>query len=63
MSASLAPPQAVSTMARSSRRFGRKMPGVSTKMICEAPSIAMPRMMARVVCTLWVTIEILAPTS
>ena len=33
-SASLAPPQAVVTMARSSRRCGRKMPGVSTKTIC-----------------------------
>jgi hypothetical protein len=30
----VAPLQAVDTMARSSRRFGAKMPGVSTKMIC-----------------------------
>ena len=36
-SASPAPPQAASTMARSSRRFGAKMPGVSTKTICAAP--------------------------
>ena len=63
MSASCAPPQAVATMARSSRRCGAKMPGVSTKMICAAPSIAMPRTSARVVCTLCVTIETLAPTS
>jgi hypothetical protein len=63
MSASRAPPQAVVTMARSSRRFGRKMPGVSTKTIWVSPWVAMPRTMARVVCTLWVTIDTLAPTS
>ena len=34
-SASCAPLQAVETMARSSRRLGRKMPGVSTRMICD----------------------------
>jgi hypothetical protein len=39
------------------------MPGVSTKTICAAPWVAMPRTMARVVCTLWVTIDTLAPTS
>jgi len=35
---------------------------VSTKTICASPSIATPRMRARVVCTLWVTMETLAPT-
>ncbi len=30
-----APAQAAATMARSSRRFGAKMPGVSTKMSCD----------------------------
>ena len=50
-------------MARSSRRFGAKMPGVSTKMICAAPSSAMPRTSVRVVCTLRETIVTLAPTS
>jgi hypothetical protein len=62
-SASPAPPQAEVTMARSSRRRGLKMPGVSTKMICARPSIAMPRTSARVVCTLRETIETFAPTS
>ena len=38
-SASCAPLQAVVTMARSSRRFGAKMPGVSTKMSCDLPSM------------------------
>ena len=47
----------------SSRRFGLKMPGVSTKTICALSCVAMPRTMARVVCTLWVTIDTLAPTS
>ncbi len=41
---------------------GRNRPGVSTKTICACPSIATPRMRVRVVCTLWVTIETLAPT-
>ncbi len=50
-------------MARSSRRRGLKMPGVSTKTICASSWVAMPRTMARVVCTLWVTIDTLAPTS
>src|SRR5690625_987773 len=62
ISASSAPAQAAETMARSSRRLGRKRPGVSTKMIWDEPSIAMPRMRLRVVCTLCVTIEIFAPT-
>src|SRR6202045_507460 len=50
-------------MARSSRRRGEKIPGVSTKMSCAAPSMAMPRTSVRVVCTFGVTMEILAPTS
>src|SRR5580704_12096152 len=50
-------------MARSSRRRGEKIPGVSTKISCAAPSMAMPRTSVRVVCTFGVTIEILAPTS
>ncbi len=50
-------------MARSSRRRGEKMPGVSTKMSCASPSMAMPRMIARVVCTFGLTIVTLAPTS
>src|SRR5580693_3324602 len=50
-------------MARSSRRRGEKIPGVSTKMSCAAPSMAMPRTRVRVVCTFGVTMEILAPTS
>ena len=35
-------------MARSSRRFGANMPGVSTKTICALPSTAIPRTEARV---------------
>src|SRR5580700_1253904 len=50
-------------MARSSRRRGEKIPGVSTKISCAAPSMAMPRTNVRVVCTFGVTMEILAPTS
>src|SRR4051812_48601187 len=61
-SASPAPPQAEVTMARSSRRFGAKMPGVSTKMICDGPSSAMPRTSVRVVCTLRETIDTFEPT-
>src|SRR3974390_206141 len=61
-SASCAPLQAVVTMARSSRRFGAKMPGVSTKISCALPSNAMPRIIARVVCTLCETIVTLEPT-
>ena len=63
MSASLAPPHAVVTIARSSRRFGAKMPGVSISTSCAVSTIAMPRTSARVVCTLRLTIETLAPTS
>src|SRR5262249_2940488 len=62
-SASWAPAQAVVTMARSSRRLGKKMPGVSTKISCASPSVAMPRMSARVVCPLCDTIVTLVPTS
>ena len=50
-------------MARSSRRLGAKMPGVSMKTICASPSVTTPRICARVVCALWVTIETLVPTS
>src|SRR4051794_670056 len=50
-------------MARSSRRFGAKIPGVSMKTSCEPSAIAMPRSSARVVCTLWDTIATLLPTS
>ncbi len=49
-------------MARSRRRRGLNRPGVSTKTSCACPSIATPRIRARVVCTLWVTIETFAPT-
>ena len=63
ISASLAPPQAVVTIAVSSRRRGLKMPGVSTKTICALSCVAMPRTIARVVCTLCVTIDTFAPTS
>ena len=62
-SASCAPLHAVDTIARSSRRFGEKIPGVSTKMICALFSITMPRISARVVCTLRETIVTLEPTS
>src|ERR1041385_3806364 len=62
-SASCAPPHAVVTMARSSRRRGEKMPGVSTKISCASPSAAMPRIRARVVCTLRDTMVTLEPTS
>src|SRR6185369_18080087 len=63
MSASPARSQAEVNMARSRRRFGWKMPGVSTRMTCDGPIKAMPRTGPRVVCALWVTIETLAPTS
>src|SRR5258708_1642890 len=62
-SASCAPLQAVDTMARSSLRLGRKIPGVSTRMICALFSITMPRINARVVGTLRETIVTLEPTS
>src|ERR1700730_7871636 len=61
-SASCAPLHAVDTMARSSLRLGRKMPGVSTRMIWALLSITMPRISARVVCTLRETIVTLEPT-
>src|SRR5262249_33506857 len=63
MSASCAPVQADVTMARSSRRRGAKIPGVSTNTSCDLPSIAMPRTSVRVVCTFELTIVTLAPTS
>src|SRR5450432_1363862 len=50
-------------MARSSLRLGRKIPGVSTRMIWALLSITMPRISARVVCTLRETIVTLEPTS
>src|SRR6266403_1182007 len=50
-------------MARSSLRLGRKIPGVSTRMIWALFSITMPRISARVVCTLRETIVTLEPTS
>src|SRR5665811_518179 len=62
-SASCAPLQAVVTMARSSRRFGAKIPGVSTKISCALPSSVMPRISARVVCTLCETMVTLEPTN
>src|SRR5712691_11013638 len=62
-SASWAPLHAVDTMARSNLRMGRKIPGVSTRMIWALLSIAMPRISARVVCTLRETIVTLEPTS
>ncbi len=61
-SASPPAPQAACTMARSSRRFGAKMPGVSTKTTWAGPWIAMPRTGARVVCTLRDTIDTFEPT-
>src|SRR3979409_1467515 len=62
-SASCAPLHAVETMARSSLRLGKKIPGVSTRMICALFSIAMPRISARVVWTLRETIVTFEPTS
>ena len=50
-------------MARSSRRRGRKMPGVSTSRIWLAPRIRMPSTRKRVVCALGETIDSLAPVS
>src|SRR5215469_7373540 len=50
-------------MARSSRRRGENMPGVSTKISCDPFTRAMPRTRARVVCTFGVTIETFAPTN
>ena len=62
ISASAAPPQAAATIARSNRRRGRNRPGVSTNTICADPAMQTPRIRARVVCTLWVTMLTLAPT-
>src|SRR5690242_9840628 len=62
-SASCAPLQAVDTMARSSLRLGEKIPGVSTRISCALSSITMPRISARVVCTLRETMVTLEPTS
>src|SRR6266702_2003878 len=39
------------------------MPGVSMKMSCASPAVAIPRSGARVVCALWETIVTLVPTS
>src|SRR3954452_18257232 len=50
-------------MARSSLRLGRNIPGVSTSTICAWFSITMPRISARVVCTLRETMVTLEPTS
>ena len=61
-SPSLAPCQAALTIARSNRRFGLKIPGVSTKISCTSSCIAMPRIRLRVVCTLGVTIDTFCPT-
>ncbi len=63
ISASAAPVSAALTIARSSRRFGAKMPGVSMKTIWVLSLIAMPRTRFRVVCTFGETIETLEPTS
>src|SRR5258708_10487441 len=63
MSASPAPVQAPATMARSSRRRGAKIPGVSMNTSWACACVAMPRSKARVVCTLWETIATLAPTT
>src|SRR3954452_12294104 len=49
-------------MARSSLRLGRNIPGVSTSTICAWFSITMPRISARVVCTLRETMVTLEPT-
>src|SRR5258707_654896 len=62
-SASAAPAQAAATIARSSRRRGAKIPGVSTKISWDCPSIAIPNSRVRVVCTFGVTIASLCPTS
>ena len=62
-SASSAPAQAAPTMARSRRRRGLKMPGVSTNTVWVSPEMAMPLTFMRVVWTLGVTITTLEPTS
>ena len=50
-------------MARSSRRRGLKMPGVSTNTIWVSPAIATPLTFMRVVWTLGVTMATFDPTS
>src|SRR5690242_4241105 len=62
-SAPSAPLQAAATIARSSRRLGSKMPGVSTSRICASPSSATPINRVRVVCALGLTIATFCPTS
>jgi hypothetical protein len=49
-------------MARSRRRRGVKMPGVSMNTSWAWPRMATPKMRMRVVCTFGETMEILAPT-
>ena len=61
MSASCAPPHAAATIARSSRRFGAKMPGVSTRISCAGGRITTARMRNRVVCGLGETMLTLVP--
>ena len=63
MSASAAPLHAALTMARSSLRFGAKMPGVSTSRIWLAPRMRMPRTRNRVVCAFGLTMDSFAPVS
>ncbi len=60
-SASVAPCHAAATMARSSRFFGAKMPGVSMKTIWLSPSVAMPSTRVRVVWTRGETIDTFCP--
>ena len=62
VSASSAPCHAALTIALSRRRFGLKIPGVSTKIIWLLPCITIPRTRLLVVCTFGVTIEIFCPT-
>ena len=50
-------------MARSRRRRGVKMPGVSMNTSWLAPTTAIPRSVVRVVCTLRLTMATLAPTN
>ena len=50
MSASPTPPHAEATIARSSRRLGLKIPGVSRKINCVLPQIPLPLPVVRVVC-------------
>lgn len=60
-SASSVAPIAAPTMARSNRRAGRNMPGVSTNINWRRPTILTARRLVRVVCTLCETIETLRP--